>query len=219
MTATLDAFFRQCQEALDDPALLATRQRCRSGFSPSISYGRHFGPPAPTARQAAVMIMLEPRDGAWTIPLTIRSDHIPDHPGQISLPGGRLVAHETPQQAAEREFVEELGCASFPGRVLGELLPLYVYNSNYYVRPFLAVSETCLHYVPCTREVASVLHLPISAIFDEHYQQPREFSRGLVHWTAPTICYHRHHIWGATAIILGELRALQHAGLTPAQAF
>ncbi len=177
-------------------------------FSPSLSYGRHFGPPLPSARQAAVMILLEPGNDSWSIPLTVRSNHLPDHPGQISLPGGRLEAGESFQQAAEREFGEELGCVPFPGQVVGALLPLYVFHSNYYVQPIVAISHRRLEYVPCAREVTEVLQLPITSLSNSIAQPPQDFERGLVTWTAPTITCGNARIWGATAIVLGELLAL-----------
>jgi 8-oxo-dGTP pyrophosphatase MutT (NUDIX family) len=196
------------QQALANPSLLPSRQAVRAAYGPTLSYGRHFGPPAPSARQAAVVVLLEPRGGEWTIPLTVRPDHLPDHPGQVSLPGGRLEAGESHQQAAEREFFEELGCELQPGQILGELLPLYVYHSDYYVRSFIAISQRLFDYRPCTREVARLIHLPLAALAEPQPAVAQQFSRGLASWTAPTITGGGATIWGATAIILAELTAL-----------
>ncbi len=190
-----------------DSELLSDRHNRRDDFSPSLSYGRHFGPPAPTARQAAVLVMLERRQGNWSIPLTVRPEHLPDHPGQVSLPGGRLEAGESHQQAAEREFVEELGCSTFPGKVIGELLPLYVYHSDYFVRPFVAICELELEYAPCPREVECVLHLPVSLLLEGIFTE-REYGRGRATWTATTIDCHGTPVWGATAMMLAELLVL-----------
>lgn len=194
--------------ALATPELLPVRQAARDSFSPDLAYGRHFGPPAPTARQAAVLVLLEPRDDEWTIPLTVRPDHLPDHPGQVSLPGGRLEAGESHREAAEREFMEELGCPLEPKQVVGELLPLYVYYSDYYVRCFLAISPRLYTYQPCDHEVARVLHLPITALTLDGEYNRQEFARGRAVWTAPTIQAAGATVWGATAMILAEVAAL-----------
>jgi 8-oxo-dGTP pyrophosphatase MutT (NUDIX family) len=205
----------QLSQALHDPLTLPPRHERRASFSPSLAYGRHFGPPAPTARNAAVMILLEPHEDSWTIPLTVRSEYLPDHPGQISLPGGRLEGNETPQQAAEREFMEEMGCNLFPGEVIGELLPLYVYNSDYYVRPFLAVGARRSVFDPCPREVERVLDLPLACLAADLQLRQKKFSRGSTQWSASAIEFADSTIWGATAIILGELSALLSCAAIP----
>ncbi len=208
MPSHFDHLRAQLLNALSQPELLPARHSARTKLSPALSYGRHFGPPAPTARQAAVLVLLEPRGGEWTIPLTVRPDHLPDHPGQVSLPGGRLEAGESPQQAAEREFFEELGCELPVEQILGELLPLYVYGSDYYVRSFVAISPQLYNYRPCPREVAQVVHLPLSALAKPDPPYEQQFNRGLVNWTAPTLRGGGATVWGATAIILAELTAL-----------
>lgn len=195
----------QLSAALHDPQLIRARQRARASFSPGLAYGRHFAPPFPSARQAAVLLLLEPREGQWTIPLTVRPDHLPDHPGQVSLPGGRLEPGESHCAAASREFWEEVGCVLPGDLILGELLPLYVYNSDYYVRSFVAVSPQPFTYQPCAREVARLLHLPVDLLSGVAAPQLREFSRGQVTWNAPCIEVAETRIWGATAIILAEL--------------
>lgn len=177
-------------------------------FSPSLSYGRHFGPPAPTAKQAAVMIMLEASKSGWTIPLTERPKHLPDHPGQISLPGGRVEVGESHWEAASREFAEELGTATFPGEFVGELQSIYVYNSDYLVRSFVAFCDQRPAYVPCEREVERVIHLPIDDLLDDSRLSQQEFRRGKASWQSSTIHCGDALIWGATAIILGEFASI-----------
>ncbi len=210
MDSNYERLRAELQRGLESVERLPARHAARAAFSPGLSYGRHFGPPAPSARQAAVIVMIEPRDGQWTLPVTVRPDHLPDHPGQISLPGGRLEAGESHQQAAEREFCEELGCEVEPELIVGELLPLYVYHSDYYVRSFVAVSPRLYDYVPCPREVSRVLHVPLATLTSQALLPPErhEFARGLAVWSAPTIQGGDAIIWGATAIILAELSAL-----------
>jgi len=186
------------------------RHASRMRFSPSLSYGRHFGPPSPTAKQAAVMVMLEANESGWTIPLTERPAHLPDHPGQISLPGGRLEPGESYLEAACREFAEELGTTTFPGELVGELQSIYVYNSDYFVRPFVAISPVRIDYVPCQREVERVIHLPVQLLMDDSRLSPQVFRCGNASWHSSTIHHDNALIWGATAIILGEFARIMH---------
>ena len=194
----------QLRDQLSNNLDLKTRHAGRMRFSPSLSYGRHFSPPAPTAKQAAVMIMLEASESGWTIPLTERPKHLPDHPGQISLPGGRVEEGESHLEAACREFAEELGTNIFPGELVGELQSIYVYNSDYFVRPFVAVCDRRLTYAPCEREVERVIHLPVDHLLDDSRLSRQEFQRGKASWHSSTIHCDEALIWGATAIILGE---------------
>jgi len=180
--------------------------RCR--FSPGLAYGRHFGPPLPSARQAAVMILLEPRQEGWTIPLTVRPQHLPDHAGQVCLPGGRLEVGETHAMAAAREFCEELGLDHFPANILGPLQGLYVFNSDFHLIPYLAVTRTALAYRPAPSEVAQVVHLPVAHLLNPAQAIQRKHVRGSVCWSALGIDVAGQHIWGATAMVLGELAEL-----------
>lgn len=195
-----------------------TRQRRRAGrsyFSPKLSYGRHDGPARPATKPAAVLILVEPGTDGWQIPLTVRPNHLPDHPGQISFPGGRVEAGETPIEAAEREFHEELG-TPMRGEIIGTLSPIYVFNSDYWVTPFVAVAEAKHQYQPCEFEVAEVVSLPIQHVTDPQFHEVRSYSRGEIDWTARSIISGPHTIWGATAVLLGELSGLLSPQSPPA---
>lgn len=210
-----ETFVLKLSQALSDQKLLRERQRWRAAFSPCLAYGRHFVPPLPTARPAAVMLLVETDPHVdwrnWTIPLTVRPNHLPSHPGQISLPGGRVEAAESREQAARRELEEELGITSFTGRVVGSLQSLYVYNSNYDVTPFIAICDKTSDCIPCAQEVDRVIHLPLHTLFAATPASTASFSRGLAQWQAPIIRLGEDQIWGATAIVLGEfLPLLRH---------
>src|SRR4051812_44121014 len=78
-------------------------------LQPELGYGRHFGPPLPGARQAAVLILLYRSAGEWIVPLTLRPTTMAAHAGQISFPGGSVDDGESVSAAACRELEEELG--------------------------------------------------------------------------------------------------------------
>lgn len=160
------------------------------------------------ARQAGVLVLLYPHQGSWHLPLTLRPAHLPDHPGQVSLPGGALLPGETAREAAVREFCEELGVADAAVEVLGALSPVYVHASRFRVEPWVAWSPRRPEMHPSPDEVAALLEVPLAHLMDPRNRgrHMREDS-GRRYW-APHFQWHQHRIWGATWWILSEFVAL-----------
>ena len=71
-------------------------------------------------------MLLYPRDGRPHVLLTVRSGALPQHGGQVSLPGGKVEPEETIRDAALREAAEEVGLEPAGVRVLGVLSTLYI---------------------------------------------------------------------------------------------
>jgi 8-oxo-dGTP pyrophosphatase MutT (NUDIX family) len=174
-------------------------------FEPELSFGRHYAPPPPDARAAAVLAVLVPHEGRWQIPLMVRPQTLTDHAGQISLPGGTIDPGETSQEAALREFEEELGVDRREVELLGCLSPLYLFVSNFQVVPCVGVMRRRPRLAPNPHEVAELLEVPVDHLLDAANcgQHSRQFN-GL-HFSAPHIAFGQHRIWGATGMILGEL--------------
>ena len=179
-----------------------------SPFAPRLSYGRHRGPPAHDARPAAVTILFYPIHGEWHIPFTLRPEHLHDHGGQVSFPGGRLEDGETFVEAACRELHEEIGVAASQIDILGSLSPAYVYASNYRVDPIVACVRTRPHFRPDPLEVVEIIELPVSHMLDPANYGRHEVQRVGIRFTAPHIAFRSYRIWGATSLILGEMIAI-----------
>jgi len=180
----------------------------QSRFEPELAYGRHFGPAPPDARPAAVVVLLYPHQGQWHVPLTIRPTTMATHAGQISLPGGRIETNESSESAVLRELHEELGVQPDGVRVLGQLSPLYLFNSNYLVEPWVAATSVRPDFVPQADEVAELLEVPLAELIDpEQFKSHRRRSLGIGLWV-PHIAWGPHRIWGATSMILGEFAAV-----------
>lgn len=177
-------------------------------FEPELGYGRHFMSPAADARRAAVVMLLYQREDRWHLPLALRPSTLSSHAGQIGLPGGVIEADETPAGAALRELQEELGVDPAEVELLGELSPLYVFVSNFMVLPWVARLRAPPRFVASPFEVEEILEVPLTHLIDRKQQgrYHREI-RGF-RFSAPTICFDDHCIWGATAMMLAELMAL-----------
>lgn len=199
----------------DLPRLLAERLKgplpgrdAQRRLEPELSYGRHYEPPPPDARRAAVMALLYPRLDQWQIPLTVRPHTMADHAGQVSFPGGMIEPGETSQQAALRELHEELGVPAEGIEILGRLSDIYVFVSNFSVTPWVAVLREPPRLVPHPREVAEVLEAPVAHFLDRaNLGSHLHETRGLT-FMAPHFQFGSHRIWGATSMMLAELVVL-----------
>ncbi|MFN0018521.1 MAG: NUDIX hydrolase [Pirellulaceae bacterium] len=177
-------------------------------FAPELAYGRHAGPPASGARQAAVLVLLYPSDEEWYVPSMVRTLAMKEHAGQIALPGGSVDPDETPSQTALREFEEELGVGREGIEVLGALTPIYVFNSNFFVKPYLAICKARPAFRPSSAEVAELIEIPLQALSAPGNHSSHQILRRGLKFRAPHIQIGQHRVWGATCMILAEVIAL-----------
>lgn len=157
--------------------------------------------------KAAVLIPLLLKENGLSVLLTQRTNHLRDHAGQISFPGGRMDPEDqSPNDTALRESKEEIGLE--PGRVeiIGHL-PQYLTVSGYSVTPVVGLVQTQAEYVLDEFEVADVFEVPLSFLLDPANHQVRVWQSeqgGRRFYSMP---YENRFIWGATA---GMLRNLYH---------
>jgi 8-oxo-dGTP pyrophosphatase MutT (NUDIX family) len=151
---------------------------------------------------AAVLVPLVNRPQGLQLLLTQRSAHLPDHPGQISFPGGRVEPGDAdPASAALRETSEEIGLARNTVRVLGHL-PSYDTVSGYRVQPVVGWIDPPFELVPDPVEVADVFEVPLEFILDRSNHQRHVRMLGEIrrdYWAMPWLS---RYIWGATAAML-----------------
>jgi 8-oxo-dGTP pyrophosphatase MutT (NUDIX family) len=176
-----------------------------AAMSPEMSYGRHAGPAAHTARFAAVAILLFRRDGRWHLPLTERPPTLTRHAGQISLPGGVIDPGESSIEAVQRELHEELGFYETHLEI-GQLADCYVFASDFLVTPWvIATYETKVCWRPHDHEVKSVVELPLEVLLNDRAIGRTTIERGPLVFSAPCLKFGQACIWGATSVILAEL--------------
>lgn len=156
-------------------------------------------------RPAAVLVGLVQRAHGWTVLLTKRTEHLPQHAGQISFPGGRIENSDIDVVAgALRETEEELGIPAHLIRPIG-LLDVYGTISVYAVTPVVGLIDPDALITPDPREVADVFEVPLEFVLDRsNLKREERLFRGRVrgYYAYP---YGERYIWGATAGMLVNL--------------
>ena len=180
-------------------------------WQPEIAAERRFNEREPA--HASVLIPLVLRDELGVL-LTQRTDHLNDHPGQISFPGGRAEATDADVVAtALREAHEEIGLEAAYIDVLGAL-PTYTTGTGFIVTPVVALVRPgyTLHADPF--EVAEVFEVPLGFLMNpSHHRRHeiefagarREFLSMPFQGTDEAGRPRRYFIWGATAAMLRNL--------------
>ncbi|MFS8085683.1 MAG: CoA pyrophosphatase [Acidobacteriota bacterium] len=151
---------------------------------------------------AAVLIPIVNRPDGLTLLLTQRSDTLPDHPGQISFPGGRQEsADQSSAHTALRESAEEIGLDQRHVEIFGQV-GRYETVTGYAVTPVIGWIEPPFEIYADPVEVAEVFEVPLSYVLNpgNFVQRHREVAGKMRHFFACT--YQERYIWGATAAMI-----------------
>jgi 8-oxo-dGTP pyrophosphatase MutT (NUDIX family) len=157
--------------------------------------------------RAAVLIPLLLKNDGLSVLLTQRTDHLHDHAGQISFPGGRMDPEDLdPHDTALRESEEEIGLDRKGVEIIGHL-PQYLTVSGYSVTPVVGLVKPQAEYVLDAFEVADVFEVPLHFLMNPANHQVRVWESDQGRRQFYSMPYENRFIWGATA---GMLRNLYH---------
>jgi 8-oxo-dGTP pyrophosphatase MutT (NUDIX family) len=129
---------------------------------------------------------------------TLRSEHLPNHKGQVAFPGGKKTGREESLETALREAQEEVGIEPRDVEIVGCLDDVSTMAGQYIITPWVGVLPSAYPFRPNPHEVADVFSIRLSALAD-----PRHHARTARQWGGnsydlPAITAGRHEIWGAT---------------------
>jgi 8-oxo-dGTP pyrophosphatase MutT (NUDIX family) len=150
-------------------------------------------------REAAVLAPVIERSAGPHLLFTKRADHLGEHAGQMSFPGGGREPSDTDLEAtALREAKEEISLEPAEAAIVGRLNDIHTVT-RYGVRPFVArVPDR--PYTPEEREVAEIAVLPVVGLTDRsNYDSER---RDHPHYGDIRLHFFRvdgYTVWGATA--------------------
>lgn len=155
---------------------------------------------------AAVLIPIIDEQQGLMMLFTERTQHLKNHPGQISFPGGRLEAQDQNlEDTALRETQEEIGLSRDQLSVIGEL-SCVTSIAGFLVKPFVGLITPPLKLTLDPAEVAGIFTAPLDFILDASNQQEQIISFEGKNKKIYVIEYEGHRIWGMTAKILVKLR-------------
>ena len=163
--------------------------------------------------RAGVLIPIYEQEGVPHVLLTLRTETVEHHKGQISFPGGAQDAEDSDLVAtALRETEEEIGLRREDVEVWGRLDDI-VTISNFIVSPYVGrVTQPAPYpFAPSDVEVAELLVVPLP-----HLHGPSGLNEAPASWRdrmvpPPSYSFGEHLIWGATARILRQFLELTRA--------
>ena len=157
---------------------------------------------------AAVLVPIFPKEGAWHVLLTRRTQKVEHHKGEISFPGG----HRDPEDAdlvctALREAEEEVGLPPAEVRVLGRLDDISTIT-GFRIRPFVGVIPHPFAARPAPAEIAEIFTLPLARFLAPDNFIRREFKRDGRPYPVYYFDIDGYNVWGATAKIMVQFLTL-----------
>ena len=154
---------------------------------------------------AAVLVPIVDRPDGLTILLTQRTDHLRDHAGQVSFPGGRVEPNDADHEAtALRETQEEIGLSHDRIDLIGRL-DRYITRTGYEVVPVVGFVNPPFTVKPDPFEVAEIFEVPLQFLAnpDNHERHSRLYNGTRREFYA--MPYNGYYIWGATAGMIVNL--------------
>ena len=159
-------------------------------------------------RESAVMMLFYPKNNKTHLALIIRNSYPGIHSSQIAFPGGKVELFDSSlEETALRETHEEIGISQDKITIIRPFTRIYIPPSNFMVYPFLGYSQQELFFNPDPSEVAGIIELPIDDFLDEKNVIIEKIKTSYTEEIlVPAFKIKEHVVWGATAMMLSELK-------------
>ena len=168
------------------------------------------------AKQAGVLSLFYPnKNYETTLVLILRKSYKGVHSAQVAFPGGKLEPNDASlKEAAVRETFEEVGVATQTIKVVKTLSHVYIPPSNFLVQPFLAITEQTPKFVKQDDEVEAIIEVPLNQLLDEQSVRKKIVETSYsISIEVPAFKLNNHIVWGATAMMLSEIKDVLKAVL------
>jgi len=159
-------------------------------------------------KKAAVMMLFYPKKGRTHLVLIVRNSYKGVHSSQIAFPGGKYETLDvTFEKTALRETHEEIGIHPEIIEIVMPFTNLYIQVSNFMVYPFLGICKEEIAFVPDGNEVVNIIELPLNDFLNDDLIITTTMSTSYAeNIEIPAFKINEHIVWGATAMMLSELK-------------
>lgn len=164
-----------------------------------------------TARKSAVLVLCYPDENYQTrFALILRKTYKGVHSNQVGLPGGQVEEEDVDFTAtALRETYEEIGVPKENVVATCALTETYIPPSNFYVQPFIGYTATTPSFILQESEVETLLQVTLQDLLDDaSVIEKRLTTSYAVDIIAPAFKLNDYVVWGATAMMLSEVKDL-----------
>jgi 8-oxo-dGTP pyrophosphatase MutT (NUDIX family) len=162
-------------------------------------------------RPAAVAIHLYPQHSAWHFILIERSTYNGQHSGQMAFPGGKPDPTDPHlEYTARRESLEEIGIPINQGQHIGTLSNVWIPVSGFEVSPYVFLHDEAPLLQPDPREVQHIEEVALKDLLNDSSLTLKdiEIPGGQILEAHPCFLLNNKIVWGATALMLNEVRML-----------
>ena len=164
-----------------------------------------------SAKKAAVLALFYPSKSNEThFVLILRKTYKGVHSAQVGFPGGKREPDDADFYAtALRETEEEVGVPAHTVTVLKQLTEIYIPPSNFFVQPFLGITATTPQFIPQEEEVEAILEIPLQEFMSDRVLTTETLTTSYAKSIeVPAFLLEGHVVWGATAMMLNEVREM-----------
>lgn len=166
---------------------------------------------ASDVKESAVAVLIFEAEKRLQCTLIQRPTYAGSHSGQVSFPGGKKDPTDMDLvHTAMRECWEEIGVTLERDHLVGKLTPVYIPVSNFHVEPFVFFYPEIPIFEKDVREVEEVFSFYLDALLDDANVAlvEMQISSKFTLKEVPCFLLEQKQVWGATALILNELKAV-----------
>ena len=159
-------------------------------------------------RKAAVLMLIYPKQNKSHLALIVRNTYPGVHSAQIGFPGGKVeLEDDSLIHTALRETHEEIGIHPDKIEIIKTFTEVFIPPSNFVVAPFLGISYSELEFIEQEEEVSGIIELSLLDFLNEKTIVNKIMNTSYGNnIEVPTFKINEHFVWGATAMMMSELK-------------